>query len=241
MQRLLLVFAAVACALLFWLGLGAGTPVQSQNATEGAAPSLQTAIPKHSLPPSSRSESQSANTQQVADNLSSPQLSQQPTPTSVLPESVTSLSAAPKNSAADLASAKEVGPATASVINAPEGIRSGIPPLQGSPAPPTTAPQSASRVTPNFQWPLALQELDLQAAALSPEQLLTLDEIADEFITKIGGEDQAATDPTYRKRWKTQQPNADQQFRTLHGTQAFMRAQLSATHEATTPPPATDP
>ncbi len=101
--------------------------------------------------------------------------------------------------------------------------------------------QPPLRPTPAIRWPLALQELDLQVAGLNVEQLATLDEIADDFITKVGGEDQAAADPNYRKRWQAQQPTADQQFRALYGSQAFLRAQLATTHEATQSPPATKP
>ncbi len=86
-----------------------------------------------------------------------------------------------------------------------------------------------------MRWPLALQELDLQAAGLSPAQVGTLDEIAAKFIDQIGGENQPANDPDYQKKWRAHQPTADQQFRTLWGQQAFLRAQLAGTQEATQP------
>jgi hypothetical protein len=97
-------------------------------------------------------------------------------------------------------------------------------------------PQPPLRPVPSIRYPLALQEIS-PTVALSPEIKAGLTEIADNFVDAVGGEDQDAGDPAYRARWLAQQATADQNFKTLYGTQAWQQLQNNTAHDATQPPP----
>jgi hypothetical protein len=101
-------------------------------------------------------------------------------------------------------------------------------------------PQLPARPVPSIRYPLALQEISPEVA-LSPTVKAGLTEIAENFIASVGGEDQTADDPEYRARWRSQQPAADQQFKTLYGTQAWLALQNSTTHDASQSPPEGNP
>jgi len=71
-------------------------------------------------------------------------------------------------------------------------------------------------------WPLVLQEIP----ELSPAQEAAKIRVMEDFIEKVGGEDQDGSDPAYRDRWLALQPQADQQFRVLIGQEAFAACEM---------------
>ena len=95
----------------------------------------------------------------------------------------------------------------------------------GEPARPTVAEAGLRTVrtpTRRIAWPLVLQEIP----ALTPAQEAAKNRVVEDFIEKVGGEDQAGNDPAYRERWLALQPLADQQFRVLIGQEAFAACEM---------------
>ena len=76
--------------------------------------------------------------------------------------------------------------------------------------------------TRRIVWPLVLQEIP----ELSPAQEAAKIRVMEDFIEKVGGADQDGSDPAYRDRWLALQPQADQQFRTLIGQEAFAACEM---------------
>ena len=71
-------------------------------------------------------------------------------------------------------------------------------------------------------WPMVLQDIH----GLTPAEEAAKIRVMEEFIERIGGEDQDGNDPAYRERWLALQPLADQQFRVLIGQEAFTACEM---------------
>ena len=71
-------------------------------------------------------------------------------------------------------------------------------------------------------WPMVLQDI----SGLTSVQEAAKNRVMEDFIERIGGEDQDGTDPAYRELWLTLQPLADQQFRVLIGQEAFAACEM---------------
>lgn len=104
-------------------------------------------------------------------------------------------------------------------------------PAMGEPAhaPEAPAPRRTVRV-PNQRivWPMVLQEI----SGLSAAQEAAKNRVMEDFIEKVGGEDQDGSDPAYRGRWLALQPLADQQFRVLIGQEAFAAFEMQLAQAA---------
>ena len=89
---------------------------------------------------------------------------------------------------------------------------------------PAVAAKRRSVRVPNQRivWPMVLQDI----SGLTPVQEAAKNRVMEDFIERIGGEDQDGTDPAYRDRWLAMQPLADQQFRVLIGQEAFAACEM---------------
>ena len=118
-----------------------------------------------------------------------------------------------------------------------EGNQSAMPaPLKTNAKPPTgslvgqleNSPVAAAKRrsvrVPNQRivWPMVLQDIP----GLTPEQEAAKNRVMEDFIERIGGEDQDGNDPAYRERWLELQPLADQQFCVLIGQEAFTACEM---------------
>ena len=98
------------------------------------------------------------------------------------------------------------------------------PPVGESEKTPVAAAKRRSVRVPNQRivWPMVLQDIP----GLTPAQEAAKNRVMEDFIERIGGEDQDGNDPAYRERWLELQPLADQQFRVLIGQEAFAACEM---------------
>jgi len=76
--------------------------------------------------------------------------------------------------------------------------------------------------------PLALQPLDPQSLNLSPQELLFINEVRQEFVDDIGGTNQDPNDPAYLQRWQAALRKSDSMMSALLGP---VRYQLQAQNQ----------
>jgi hypothetical protein len=76
--------------------------------------------------------------------------------------------------------------------------------------------------------PLAFQNVDSGTVKLNDNQKTALDQLQQNFLSDIGGQNADVNDPEYAKRWQKAQPNSDTQFRGFFGQRAFLDYNLAA-------------
>lgn len=73
--------------------------------------------------------------------------------------------------------------------------------------------------------PIAMMEPD-PALKLNEQQQRALDKIYQDFVKAVGGESQNPNDPGYYHRWMSAQAQSDQRFKSMFGTQTFLKEKL---------------
>ena len=119
---------------------------------------------------------------------------------------------------------KEANSTAKTALLKTDDILSSNPPVGEPEQTPVAAAKRRSVQLPNQRivWPMVLQDI----SGLTPVQEAAKNRVMEDFIERIGGEDQDGTDPAYRGLWLTLQPLADQQFRALIGQEAFAACEM---------------
>jgi hypothetical protein len=68
---------------------------------------------------------------------------------------------------------------------------------------------------------------------LNGDQLDAIQRLREQFLTKIGGNNQNPNDPQYLKRWREAQPEFDEHLMIMIGSEAFNQYQVNAARLAT--------
>lgn len=114
-------------------------------------------------------------------------------------------------------------PGTASVAG------SGNPISFGSNTPMQMSPSAAKVIqgtsTPVLPAVMADLPSDVQ---VDPTHAAIQDQMADQFVSNVGGDNSDPTSPAYKARWQNAQWQADQRYRALYGAQAFAEMQKRA-------------
>jgi hypothetical protein len=118
------------------------------------------------------------------------------------------------------------------------GVRGGRNPISfDSNTPMQMSPSAAKAIqgasTPVLPAVMADLPSDVQ---IDPTHAAIQDQMADQFVSAVGGENPDPTNPAYKARWQNAQWQADQRYRALYGAQAFAEMQKRAYLQSTSAP-----
>lgn len=88
------------------------------------------------------------------------------------------------------------------------------------------------KLKPRVSLPLVFHEIESSPVVPDDSQQRMIDQLRENFVVEVGGENQNPHDPAYLARWLRLQPLADQQLRAQVGWQVFAQYQLAAMHAA---------
>ena len=80
--------------------------------------------------------------------------------------------------------------------------------------------------------PLIMTSIDPAQLPLNDGQMQAIGALREDFLDQIGGPNQDASDPGYRRRWQKAQPSADDELRGLLGISAWEGLQLQQYYQA---------